>query len=185
MWNIFNRSKQESLNNSLYGWDDKEGESSDSPTIESYEEKRLREESEARKHREEKKLRKENSTMASGLKPPKGFVPSANPSLEWTRWLKRFDNYATAVELEKKSEEIQAATFQTVIGAENEAILETLNVSEDEFKSIAALKKKLTDYFAPKTNTFYERYLFNKLHQSERGTVQRVFTKSKNASETR
>ncbi len=53
--------------------------------------------------------------MSLNIKPPSEFVPGDNPALEWKQWLRQFTYFSTAVELEKKTENIQVATFLSII----------------------------------------------------------------------
>lgn len=101
------------------------------------------------------------------IKPPKPFSAKDNPSEEWKRWRKAYEWFESAAELSKKSEEVQAATFMNAGGQELSELLETLNISDDNQKKVAELKKAFEDYYVPQANLTYERYIFNKLGQQE------------------
>ncbi|KAJ8895785.1 hypothetical protein PR048_001123 [Dryococelus australis] len=55
----------------------------------------------------------------------------------------------------------------TVIGPDAANIFNTFSLTEAEIKYLSVIKTKSDDYYAPKTNITYERYLFNKITQAE------------------
>lgn len=103
----------------------------------------------------------------SGIKPPKPLIVNSDIDMcqEWTEWLEAFEDYATANKLSAEDATIQTATFRACAGREATKVLNNLNLTEDERKILATLKKKLTDHFAPSKNKTYERCQFHRLRQ--------------------
>ncbi|KAJ8896433.1 hypothetical protein PR048_001777 [Dryococelus australis] len=85
----------------------------------------------------------------------------------WKLWSQQFEWHSVATNLMKKSKELQVATFMTVIGPNAAGIYNTFSLTETEENSITVIKAKLYAHFTPKTNITYERYMFNKIVQTE------------------
>ncbi|KAJ8707826.1 hypothetical protein PYW07_011503 [Mythimna separata] len=75
--------------------------------------------------------------------------------------------YAIAVQLDKKPAEVQAATFMAVIGPDAIEIYNSFNLSDENKNNLQIIKDKFKEYFAPKTNISFERYVFFKIVQNE------------------
>ncbi|XP_060807623.1 uncharacterized protein LOC132901728 [Amyelois transitella] len=103
----------------------------------------------------------------SGIKPPANLQIDSDKSTCWKNWLQQFEWYAIAVQLDKKPADVQAATFMAVIGPEAIEIYNSFNLSDAEKKNLAAIKNRFKEYFAPKTNISFERYIFFKIEQNE------------------
>ena len=84
----------------------------------------------------------------------------------WEYFKDSWNNYATATELSKKSEEIVVATLLSVMGKECHQIYKNLPLSAEERKKPETVLAKLTDHFEPKRN-IYERYVFNTVSQDQ------------------
>ena len=79
--------------------------------------------------------------------------------------------YAIATELNKKSKPVQVSTLLSIIGKECYEVYENLPLTVDERKDSDSIISKLTEYFEPKRNIIYERYLFNSATQRSENKI--------------
>lgn len=109
----------------------------------------------------------ENSVNMSGIKPPKCFVTNTDIDLsqEWTEWLELYENYFIAAKVNKEEAQIQTANFISAAGRDVLKVLNNLNLTTDEKKSLTTVKEKLTAHFAPAKNKTYERCQFHRMKQ--------------------
>ncbi|CAH2108120.1 unnamed protein product [Euphydryas editha] len=103
----------------------------------------------------------------SGIKPPANLHVDSDKSMCWKKWLQQFEWYATAIQLDKKPAVVQAATFMAVIGSDAIEIFNSFNLRDEDQNNLQIIKGKFKEYFAPKTNISFERYIFNKIEQNE------------------
>lgn len=103
----------------------------------------------------------------SGIKPPANLQIDSDKSMCWKKWLQQFEWYSIAVQLDKKPAEVQAATFMAVIGPDAIEIYNSFNLSDANKNDLQIIKDKFKEYFAPKTNISFERYIFFKIVQNE------------------
>lgn len=103
----------------------------------------------------------------SGIKPPDNLQTDSDKSTSWKKWLQQFEWYATAIQLNKKPAEVQAATFMAVIGPDAIEIYNSFNLSDADKNNLQIIKDRFKEYFAPKTNISFERYIFFKIEQNE------------------
>lgn len=78
----------------------------------------------------------------------------------WTKWLQRFDNYSTAMNINGDAR--QKALQLHLAGERIHDIYDTLAANKDKFSDV---KLKLSDYFEPKKNVQYQIYMFRKTVQ--------------------
>ena len=88
-----------------------------------------------------------------------------NLASNWEFFKDSWKNYAVATKLDKKEPEIVAATLLSVMGKECLQVCRNLPMTEDERKNAESVLTKLSEYFEPKRNTIYERYVFNSRFQ--------------------
>ncbi|XP_017469225.1 PREDICTED: uncharacterized protein K02A2.6-like [Rhagoletis zephyria] len=62
------------------------------------------------------------------------------------------------------------------VGKDAAVIYNTFNLTENEKKSVSTIKKRFTEYFTPKINETYERYVFNTIVQKECQTFDEFVT---------
>lgn len=120
----------------------------------------------------------------SGIKPPRSLVIGNDVAVNWKNWLQQFEWYATAVQLNEKPKEIQAATLMAAIGQEAIQIFNSFNLTEEEQKDITVIKAKYNKYFLPKINVSFERYNFFKAVQKENETFDEFLTVIRNLAKT-
>ena len=70
-------------------------------------------------------------------------------------------NYATANKLDQKDKKIVAATLLSIMGKECLHVCRNLPMTEEQRQDADVILTKLDEYFVPKRNTIYERYVFN------------------------
>ncbi|XP_041983368.1 uncharacterized protein LOC121736323 isoform X2 [Aricia agestis] len=107
-----------------------------------------------------------NDTV-SGIKPPASLQIDSDKSTSWKKWLQQFEWYAIAIQLDKKPAEVQAATFMAVIGPDAIEIYNSFNLSDANKNNLKIIKERFGEYFTPKTNISFERYIFFKIEQNE------------------
>ena len=78
----------------------------------------------------------------------------------WTKWLQRFDNYITAMNINGDAR--QKALLLHLAGERVHDIYDTLAANQDKFSDA---KRKLSTYFEPKKNVQYQIYMFRKAVQ--------------------
>lgn len=99
-------------------------------------------------------------------RPPNSLCLASNDmSKAWKLWYQQFEWYSLVIGLEKKPENVKVAIFMSSIGPESVSIFNTF---PDETKlELNAIVKAFDAYFSPKTNVTYERFVFNKLVQTQ------------------
>ena len=105
--------------------------------------------------------------------PPERF--SFKPE-EWSKWIRRFERFRLASELNKKDEESQVNTLIYSMGDEADDILQSFGMSEDDRKKYNAVKKKFEGHFIIKRNAIFERARFNMRVQTEGESVDNFIT---------
>ncbi|XP_038075960.1 uncharacterized protein K02A2.6-like [Patiria miniata] len=101
----------------------------------------------------------------SGLKPPGQLQLEGNLAKNWKEWVRSFELYAMATELQKKPEPVQCATFLHVAGPAAQRVYATLTFADDEKDKLQVLKAKFKQYCEPKRNLSVLRYMFNSRNQ--------------------
>ncbi|KAL6482216.1 hypothetical protein MHYP_G00102960 [Metynnis hypsauchen] len=108
------------------------------------------------------------------LAPPGKFdFSDAN---EWPRWLKRYERYRIATELDKKSDEFQVNAFMYAVGEEAGDILNVLPLTEEQKKSYKAVTDAFTVHCVSKRNVIFERARFNRRSQEPGESVESFIT---------
>ena len=83
----------------------------------------------------------------------------------WEFFKDSWKNYATATKLADKDKKIVATTLLSVLGKECLRVCRNLPMTEDERQDADVILTKLNEYFEPKWNTIFERYVFNSRSQ--------------------
>jgi len=79
----------------------------------------------------------------------------------WEFFRDSWKNYAAAMKLAGKDKKIVAATLLSIMGKECLHVCRNLPMTADERQDADVLLGKLSEYFIPKRNKIYERYVFN------------------------
>ena len=83
----------------------------------------------------------------------------------WEFFRDSWQNYATATKLADKDKKIVAATLLSIMGKECPHICRNLPMTNEERQDANVILTKLSEYFLPKRNNIYERYVFNSRSQ--------------------
>ncbi|CAB4024099.1 Transposon Tf2-6 poly [Paramuricea clavata] len=97
-------------------------------------------------------------------------------SSEWTRWIRRFERFRFAIELDKKEEAKQVNALIYTMGDEADDIITSLGLSEQEMKSYETVRDKFENHFIAKRNVIFERAKFNVRIQDENEPVESFIT---------
>lgn len=124
------------------------------------------------------------ATRVSGVKPPKNLTLISDMHTAWKQWIQQFNWYATAIQLNKKPDEVQAATLMTSLGPEIINIYNSFSLSDNEAKKINVIKQQFETHFNPEVNVSYERLNFFKATQSENESFDDFLTRMKTLAKT-
>lgn len=115
------------------------------------------------------------------LRPPKPLDCSGGNNLgnDWKEWIQQYNWFEVATKMRLEDQDVQVATFLTSIGPQAVKIFNTFNCTQAEMESVAAIKQKFSQYFTPKSNKIYERYLLNKMVQEEGESIDEFLTRLK------
>ena len=111
---------------------------------------------------------------SSGIQLPEKFNFSRTE--DWPKWIRRFERYRQASELNKKDDTLQINTLIYAMGHQAEDILTSLKLTQDELKKYDTVKAKLDSYFVIRRNVIIERSKFNKRAQLENESVDSFVT---------
>lgn len=89
----------------------------------------------------------------------------------WEFFKQQWMDYEVATGLNLNPVEIRLATFRSVMGKECLQIFLNLNLSEEDKRDIGKCIDELENYFKPKRNIVYERYVFNSCTQGAEESV--------------
>ena len=107
------------------------------------------------------------------ITPPSKF---SFKSVDWTRWIRRFERFRMATELDKKDEDKQVNALIYTMGDEADDILLSFNLNAEELRSYEAVKNAFEHHFIAKRNVIYERAKFNVRVQNEGEPVDNFIT---------
>lgn len=99
------------------------------------------------------------------VSPPENF--SFSKPEEWPKWIRRFERFRIASELDKKGEPIQVNTLVYSMGNEAEDIFHSFGLSEEDSKKYKTVKERFDTHFVARRNTIFERAKFNHRKQQE------------------
>lgn len=108
------------------------------------------------------------------IKPPEPF-DFAKPQ-EWEKWIRRFERFRLASNLNNSSEENQVNTLVYCMGDEADDVLRGLKLTSVQRQQYDAVKTAFDSYFVPRKNVIYERAKFNKRVQQQTEPVDSFIT---------
>ena len=105
-----------------------------------------------------------NAVMTSlhSLPPPASLdIQDRNAAEQWREWKERWNCYAVATELDKKSPEVQVSVLLTVIEPAAHKVFNTFQLTAEDKKNPMSVLDAFEKYCQPIKNTAFERYRFN------------------------
>lgn len=108
------------------------------------------------------------------IKPPEPF-DFAKPQ-EWEKWIRRFERFRLASNLNSSSDANQVNTLVYCMGDEADDVLRGLNLTEEQRQQYPAVKNGFDSFFIPKKNVIYERAKFNRRVQQPTESVDAFIT---------
>lgn len=90
---------------------------------------------------------------------------------EWAKWIRRFERFHLASNLNASSEENQVNTLIYCMGDETDNVLRGLNLSEDQRETYRGVRDGFQGFFVAKKNVIYKRAKFNMRRQGDNETV--------------
>ena len=82
-------------------------------------------------------------------------------SSEWARWIRRFERFRIATELDKKEEAKEANALIYNMGDEADDIIASFGLSEQVMKSYETVRNRFENHFIAQRNVIFERAKFN------------------------
>ena len=106
--------------------------------------------------------------MAQSLIPPlQPMDLKGNQAAKWRYFKASCLNYTAATEVAGKDAAIQVGTPLSIMGKECYLVYEHLPLSDAQRKDPDEILKCFGEHFEPRTNTIYERYLFNSCKEEQ------------------
>ena len=103
------------------------------------------------------------------LRPPESF--DFSKPQEWDKWIRRFERFRLASNLNVSSEETQINTLIYCMGAESDDILRGISLTATEKSTYRGVRDGFQSFFVVKKNVIYERAKFNMRKQREAESV--------------
>ena len=95
-----------------------------------------------------------------GIRPPEPF--DVHRPVNWSKWIKRFEQYRVASGLSGAVGGKQVSTFLYCFGESAEDLMSTMGATDADRATYAGIKEKFDTYFKVRHNPVYERACFNK-----------------------
>ena len=91
---------------------------------------------------------------------------------EWPKWRKRFEQFQVASALDGKAAAKQINTLLYCMGEKSEALLDSMNVTDEEKQDYAVVLAKFDVFFKFRSNIIFECAQFNRCSQQEGETAE-------------
>ena len=96
---------------------------------------------------------------------------------DWPKWIRRFERYRIASEMNKRNEELQINTLVYTMGDEADDIFKSFRFeSPDHETKYDKVREQFDNYFVVKRNTIFERSKFNMRKQETQEPVDAFIT---------
>lgn len=106
--------------------------------------------------------------MASNIPPPEEMKLTGDIPTNWDNFRTEFEDYSLASGLTSKDKKVQAATLRRVMGSECRHVYKhNLTLTAEQCEDVIAILDALENYFKPKRNVIFERYVFGCCKQEE------------------
>ena len=114
----------------------------------------------------------------------------------WKRWLQSYEIYENSRELDTKTEKVQVAIFLNTIGQnavdifnsfDSHVIEVEINKKKENVEAktnFQWIKDRFEQYFIPKRNLTYERYIFNTRAQKDNENIDKYYTELNKLAKT-
>lgn len=99
--------------------------------------------------------------MATFTIKPQDPFDSTKPQ-EWEKWIRRFERFRVASNMNESSKANQVNTFVYCMGDEADNVLRGLILTREQREQYEAVKQGFDRYFVPNKNVICERARFNK-----------------------
>ena len=111
------------------------------------------------------------ASVITGVPAPNPFLETpGEPTIPWSNWIKTFENYLLAVDIDETTEEKRCrALLIACLGTEGQRILYTFD--QTKLKSISDYKNALKKYFQPESSKWSERVKFSERRQGKNESV--------------
>ncbi|XP_014877529.1 uncharacterized protein LOC106939594 [Poecilia latipinna] len=108
------------------------------------------------------------------IQPPESF--DFTKPQEWAKWIRRFERFRLASNLNSSSEENQVNTLIYCMGDEADDVLRGLALPDADRNTYQGVRDGFQAFFVVKKNVIYERARFNMRKQEEHETVDAFVT---------
>uniref|UniRef100_A0AAV2KDB0 ribonuclease H n=1 Tax=Knipowitschia caucasica TaxID=637954 RepID=A0AAV2KDB0_KNICA len=116
--------------------------------------------------------------MASSIPPPEEMKLTGDIASNWDNFRTEFEDYSLASELADKDEKVQAATLRRVMGSECRHVYKhNLTLTAEQQEDVKAILDALENYFKPKRNVIFERYVFGNCRQDDSEPIDSFVTR--------
>ncbi|KAL7859464.1 hypothetical protein SRHO_G00146110 [Serrasalmus rhombeus] len=100
-----------------------------------------------------------NASATFSINPPES-LDFSKPQ-DWEKWIRRFERFRVASDLDKSSEANQVNTLIYCMGDEADDVLRGLRITDEQKLVYSSVKDGFTNFFVPKKNVIYQRAKFN------------------------
>lgn len=108
------------------------------------------------------------------IQPPESF--DFSKPQEWSKWIRRFERFRLASNLNVSSEENQVNTLIYCMGDEADDVLRGLSLTAEQRTTYEGVRDGFQAFFIVKKNVIYERAKFNMRRQGDNETVDAFVT---------
>ncbi|ROI15591.1 hypothetical protein DPX16_2538 [Anabarilius grahami] len=97
------------------------------------------------------------------INPPESF--DFSKPQDWEKWIRRFESFRVASDLDKSSDANQVNTLIYCMGDEADDVLKGLTLTAEQKLIYSSVRDGFTNFFVPKKNVIYQRAKFNQRAQ--------------------
>ena len=117
------------------------------------------------------------SYVPSNFPIPSPMVCKGNLVANWEFFRQQWEDYEVATGLDKQSTKVRFASFRSVMGKDCLQTFLNLNILAEDRNNVEACITALENYFKPRCNVVYERYVFNCCEQNQGRPVDSYVTR--------
>lgn len=131
-----------------------------------------------------RKMTEQSAASSEWIKKVECLKLDGNLAESWRVFKLTFDVFATAIELEKKKDEIKIAIFLNSLGTEAIELFHTLELRDEDKKKYDKVVKAFEDFCKPQTNEVYQSFLFHSRNQLQEEPFDTFFLEAKKLART-